>query len=53
MTDLLQAFITFITDLFAALAAFLGDGSSFGDILGGMGDIEGVLGDLTGGTDAE
>ena len=49
MADLLQAFIAFITDLFAALAAFLGEDSAVGGIVGGIGELEDVLGDLTGG----
>ncbi len=46
MEDILQAFITFLTDLFAALGEFLGDGFAFGDILG-------EVGGLIGGTEAE
>ena len=41
MEDLLQAFITFLTDLFAALNEFLGGKLAFGDILGGITDIMG------------
>lgn len=41
MEDLLQAFIGFITDLFAALAEFLGGNFALGDILG---DISGIVG---------
>lgn len=41
MEDLLQAFITFLTDLFAALNEFLGGKLAFGDVLGGITDIIG------------
>lgn len=41
MEDLLQAFIQFITDLFAALGEFLGGSFAFGDILGSVGDVLG------------
>lgn len=40
MGDFLQAFIEFFTDFFAALAEFLGNTSSFGDILAGLGSLE-------------
>ena len=43
MGDFLQAIIEFFTDLFAALAEFLGNNSSFGDIMSGLGSLEGVL----------
>ncbi len=39
MADLLKAFISFLTDIFAAIAEFIGAGSSsggiFGDIISG------------------
>ncbi len=41
MEDLLQAFIQFLTDLFAALNEFLGGKLAFGDIFGGITDIIG------------
>ncbi len=41
MEDLLQAFIGFITDLFAALAEFLGGNFVLGDILGDIGGLVG------------
>lgn len=41
MEDLLQAFIQFLTDLFAALAEFLGGNFVLGDILGGIEDALG------------
>lgn len=41
MEDLLKAFIDFLTDIFAALAEFLGSTSPLGDILGGIEDIIG------------
>ncbi len=47
MADLLQAFIAFITDLFAAIAEFLGGNSALGDIVDGMDQIGGVVDDLT------
>lgn len=50
MEDLLQAFITFLTDLFAALEEFLGGSFAFGDILGEVGGMLGGEGD---GTDGE
>lgn len=41
MEDLLKAFIDFLTDLFAALAEFLGGNFVLGDILGGIQDAVG------------
>ncbi len=41
MEDLLQAFITFLTDLFSALAEFLGGNFAVGDIFGSITDIVG------------
>lgn len=38
--DAIKAFVQFITDLFAALAEFLGDISIFGTIINGIGDLE-------------
>ncbi len=43
MGDFLQAIIEFFTDFFAALAEFLGNNSSFGDIMSGLGSLEGIL----------
>ena len=43
MGDFLQAIIEFFTDIFAALAEFLGNNSSFGDIMNGLGNLEGLL----------
>ena len=37
--DAINAFIQFITDLFAALAEFLGDISIFGSLIDGIGNI--------------
>lgn len=51
MEDLLQAFIQFLTDLFAALGEFLGGNFAIGDILGGVEDALGGNGDAEG--DAE
>ena len=44
MGDLLQAFIDFLTNLFAALGEFLGGKFAIGDVLG---DISGILGEST------
>lgn len=41
MEDLLKAFVDFLTDLFAALADFLGGKFALGDIIG---DVGGLLG---------
>ena len=41
MEDLLKAFIDFLTDLFAALADFLGGNFALGDIIGGVQDALG------------
>lgn len=42
MQDAFKAFIDFLTDLFAALAEFLGGTLPFGDILGSLnGALEG------------
>lgn len=39
MGDFLQAFIDFLTDLFAALEEFLGGSFTYGDILGEIGGL--------------
>ena len=41
MEDLLKAFIEFLTDLFAAIAEFVGGNFAIGDILGGLEDVLG------------
>lgn len=43
MGDFLQAIIEFFTDIFAALAEFVGNTSSFGDIVSGLGSLEGFF----------
>lgn len=45
MGDFFQAVIEFFTDIFAALAEFLGNTSSFGDILSGLGSMEDLFAD--------
>lgn len=40
--DAFQAFIQFLTDLFAALAEFLGT-AAFGSILNGIGEVKGTI----------
>lgn len=47
--DAIKAFLQFLTDLFSALAAFLGNTGIFGDIVDGIGNISGVVDDATAG----
>ncbi len=51
MEDLLQAFISFFTDFFAALTEFLGEDFGLGEILGDLDLSE--LGGLLGGEATE
>lgn len=41
MEDFVTAFLAFLTDLFSALAEFLGSSFKFGDIIGGLEDALG------------
>jgi len=43
--DAVKAFIQFLTDLFSALAEFLGNTSIFGNIISGIGQVDGIIDD--------
>lgn len=45
--DALKAFLQFLTDLFSALADFLGKTGIFGDIIDGIGNVDEIVDDAT------